>query len=55
LLRPLVDDMPTALWGRKLTLGPAPEFCLHSLQPPTLPAVLKVQRFSLEPVWGEHR
>ena len=29
LLRPLVDT-GCALWGRRMTLGPTPEFCLHA-------------------------
>ena len=28
-MRPLVTDRAGALWGRKMTLGPTPEFCLH--------------------------
>ena len=28
-MRPLVED-GCALWGRRMTLGPTPEFCLHA-------------------------
>jgi hypothetical protein len=30
VLYPLVDRTDGALWGRQMTLGPTPEFCLHT-------------------------
>jgi hypothetical protein len=37
-----------ALWGRRMTLGPTPEFCLHA--PAALGLPHHAQRFTLHPV-----
>lgn len=50
-LAPLLAPGDAALWSRRLTLGPTPEFCLHSTAPLELPAGFEPQRFLLEPVW----
>jgi hypothetical protein len=55
LLQGLCDGEATALWSRRMTLGPTPEFCLHSMRALELPAGFAGQRFSLEPVWQESR
>lgn len=39
------------LWGRQMTLGPAPEFCLHSGRPVRLPAPLAGAALGCRPVW----
>lgn len=54
LLRPLLEQN-VALWSRRMTLGPTPEFCLHSMRPLELSGVLEAHRFSLESVWQESR
>lgn len=48
LLDPLAEG--AALWGRQMTLGPTPEFCLHSRAPLALPAPLDVQGVALRAV-----
>lgn len=40
LLAPVTAQPGVALWGRQMTLGPTPEFCLHSSTPVVLPALL---------------
>ena len=45
LLAPPVTARPgIALWGRQMTLGPTPEFCLHSSVAVDLPSELQVRR-----------
>jgi hypothetical protein len=39
------------LWGRQMTLGPTPEFCLRSTAPLDLPDSLNVLTVSLQQVW----
>ncbi|MGH9787681.1 MAG: hypothetical protein ACRD4U_03130 [Candidatus Acidiferrales bacterium] len=48
LLAPVTARPGVALWGRQMTLGPTPEFCLHSAAPFELPANLRVQRVTLQ-------
>jgi hypothetical protein len=50
-LRPLVDAEGAALWGRQMTLGPTPEFCLHTVRPVTLPAPMVGSSLMCRPVW----
>ena len=50
-LRPLLEQARGALWSRRMTLGPTPEFCLHSMTPVELPSGFQAQRLALEPVW----
>lgn len=51
MLGPLVDAEGAALWGRQMTLGPTPEFCLHTARPVRLPAPLAAAGLSCRPVW----
>ncbi|MDQ3137321.1 MAG: hypothetical protein M3Q93_07025, partial [Gemmatimonadota bacterium] len=51
LLAPLVDAEGAALWGRQMVLGPAPEFCLHTLRPVRLPGPLSGVSLDCCPVW----
>jgi hypothetical protein len=45
---------PFALWGRKMTLGPGPEFCLHRAD--AVPSPLPAQEsLAVEPLRGERR
>jgi hypothetical protein len=41
-----------ALWMRQMVLGPAPEFCLHHMEPVELPASFRSRRLQLTPVFG---
>lgn len=47
LLAPVTTQPGVALWGRQMTLGPTPEFCLHSSAPVELPSNLRVQETKL--------
>ncbi len=47
LLAPATSQPGVALWGRQMTLGPTPEFCLHSAAPLALPSALQVQQMQL--------
>lgn len=42
---------PAALWMRQMTLGPTPEFCLHSNEPVELPPGVSGLALPLTPVW----
>ena len=46
-LQPLIDS-GCCLWGRRMTLGPTPEFCLHAPRPVALPHPARAIR--LEPL-----
>ena len=48
-LEPLVAS-GCALWGRRMTLGPTPEFCLHAPTPRNMPYAARP--ISLQPVAG---
>jgi hypothetical protein len=50
-LDPLVAAGHVGLWGRQMTLGPTPEFCLHSAERPALPPPLEGLEIELRPVW----
>lgn len=50
-LGPLLRPGTSALWSRRMTLGPTPEFCLQSMLPLELPPGFTAQRLGLEPVW----
>ena len=52
-LAPLVEGCHGALWMRQMTLGPAPEYCLHSAVPVTFPAGFSPLAIPLRPVWPE--
>jgi hypothetical protein len=50
-LAPMVAAAPAALWMRQMTLGPTPEFCLHSSEPMKLPPRFAGRTLALTPVW----
>lgn len=50
-LSPLADEAQAALWMRQLTLGPAPEFCLHSEMPVIVPALFRPLVIALRTIW----
>ena len=50
-LEPLVSSEGAALWGRQMTLGPTPEFCLHTHRPVELPASFFPRTVRCRPVW----
>jgi hypothetical protein len=50
-LRGIVATAPATLWMRQMTLGPTPEFCLHSMAPVELPPGITGHTLTLEPVW----
>ncbi len=53
-LAPLVDE-GCALWGRRMTLGPTPEFCLHAPAKCELPhpaQAVSLTSISATPRWG---
>jgi hypothetical protein len=50
-LEPTVQAGASALWGRQMTLGPAPEFCLHTASEPSLPAPFLPTTLLCRPVW----
>ena len=50
-LKPQIGQPGAALWGRQMTLGPTPEFCLHTRDFVELPAGIASQRTALERLW----
>ena len=42
-----------SLWMRRMTLGPATEFCVLAREPATLAAPFQMFAFSLRPVWND--
>lgn len=50
-LEPLIRAEAAALWGRQMTLGPTPEFCLHTRHPVELPASFFPVTVRCRPVW----
>ena len=51
LLGALVETEDAALWGRQMTLGPTPEFCLHTEAAVRLPVPLTGAAVPCRPVW----
>lgn len=51
LLGDLVEREDGALWCRQMTLGPTPEFCLHTSGAVRLPAPLTGSALTGRPVW----
>jgi hypothetical protein len=41
----------SVLWGRQMTLGPTPEFCLHLTKEDAVPSLSKALRIELEPLF----
>jgi len=54
-LEPLIRAEGAALWSRQMTLGPAPEFCLHTGYPVELPAAFSPVALRCRPVWPQPR
>jgi hypothetical protein len=52
-LAPVVKASRGALWMRRMTLGPATEFCLQSTEPVPLPPAILAQTFVLRAVYPE--
>jgi len=52
-LQPVTAQPHTRLWGRQMTLGPTPEFCLHSSEPVTLPDLPAAYTLELRSIWPE--
>jgi hypothetical protein len=50
-LDPLIRAEGAALWGRQMTLGPTPEFCLHTRTAVELPAMFFPVALRCRPVW----
>ncbi len=50
-MRPLAERAETGLWGRQMTLGPTPEFCLMSPIELDLPGELDPITRPLERIW----
>jgi hypothetical protein len=53
LLGPLLGGGGVALWSRRMTLGPTPEFCLQGTASLEFPGGLPARRIALELLWGE--
>ncbi|MBE3560985.1 MAG: hypothetical protein IMW89_17445 [Ktedonobacteraceae bacterium] len=51
LLQPFAQQDNGALWQRQLTLGPAPEFCLHGAAEIELPPVLQALEVPVTQLW----
>ena len=47
LLAPVTAEPGVALWGRQMTLGPTPEFCLHSAAGVELTSSLQARQVKL--------
>jgi len=52
-LGPLVERGRGALWVRQLTLGPAPEFCLHAARAVDLPPDYSPRAVTLRSIWPD--
>lgn len=50
LTRPFIENQEATLWGRQMTLGPTPEFCLHSAEELSLPSNLTGIKVNLKRV-----
>jgi hypothetical protein len=50
-LKAHVEKSGGALWMRQMVLGPSREFCLHTIEPISLPASLDVLAIKLRPIW----
>jgi hypothetical protein len=50
-LEPITKAPDAGLWGRQMTLGPTPEFCLLTPLKPALPPGISGLERPLERVW----
>ena len=51
-IEPALGAVGGSLWMRKMTLGPATEFCVLAQEPATLAPSFQMFAFPLRPVWG---
>lgn len=51
-IEPALDPVGGSLWVRRMTLGPAPEFCVLAREPATLAPPFHMFAFQLRPVWS---
>jgi hypothetical protein len=52
-LAPVVEPVQGALWMRQMVLGPAREFCLHTVAPISMPTVFSALVLPLRQAWSE--
>jgi hypothetical protein len=50
-IEPALAPVGGSLWIRKMTLGPATEFCVLAREPAVLPSQFQMFAFQLRPVW----
>jgi hypothetical protein len=51
-VEPALAPVGGSLWMRRMTLGPATEFCVLAREPATLAAPFQMFAFALRPVWN---
>jgi hypothetical protein len=51
MLQSEIQQVAGGLWGRQMTLGPAPEFCWHSPVDYRLPEIFDCLRVPLSQIW----
>lgn len=51
-IEPALGSVGGSLWMRKMTLGPATEFCVLASEPAMLAPMFQMFAFPLRPVWG---
>lgn len=51
-VEPALGPVGGSLWMRKMTLGPATEFCVLANEPAALAPMFQMFAFPLRPVWG---
>jgi hypothetical protein len=51
-IEPALGPVGGSLWMRKMTLGPATEFCVLANEPAALAPMFQMFAFPLRPVWG---
>ena len=52
-VEPVLTPLGGSLWMRRMTLGPATEFCVLAREPAALAAPFQMFAFSLRPVWND--
>ena len=52
-VEPALGSVDGSLWMRRMTLGPATEFCVLSREPAALAAQFQMFAFPLRPVWHD--
>ena len=51
-IEPTLDPVGGSLWVRRMTLGPAPEFCVLAREPAMLAPPFQMFAVSLRPLWS---